>query len=196
MVNISELGTFEPVDTLSRDTYKTQSASTFQLPKAGRYTLRAPETFSATSFGKTQAGKLSITLDPTIVGPTNEGFKPRFIKASAKVYQRDGSNVSQVGDYLISVGYTGDIPGDAQEVANLVEQYAGQDYEAILEWEASHRASGFKVKGMRNFPVMENGQPQSWVNHPTETTLNDKGEKVPLRLRANIVIDKFLPRTN
>lgn len=198
LADISQLGELLPTSTLSGDTYKTQSTG-FQLPKAGRYTLRSPESFPATSFGKTQASNLSVTLDPTIVGPSNENFKPRYIKVSAKLYERpkgSGNLVSQVGDYLKSVGYTGNIPGDPQELANIVEQTAGAEYEAILDWEASHRASGFKVKGMRNFPLDASGQPQSWVKHPTETVMNDKGEKEPLKLRANIVVDRFIPRTN
>jgi len=199
MADLSNLGELLPTSTLDGNTYKTQTTGGFQLPKAGRDTLRSPESFPATSFGKTNAGNLSITLDPTIVGPSNENFKPRFIKVSAKLYERpkgSGNEVSQAGDYLKSVGYTGNIPGDPQELANLVEQTAGAQYEAILDWEATHRASGFKVKGMRNFPTDGNGGYQNWVAHPSETVMNDKGEKEPLRLRANIVIDRFIPRTN
>lgn len=196
MADISSLGGLAPVDTLDGDTYKTQSVG-FTMPKAGRYTLRSPESFPATAFGKTQAGNLSIQIDPTIVGPTSEGLTVRFTKISAKVFERGpGNKVSQVGDYLKAVGYQGNVPGDPQEIANLVEQTAGAQYEAVLEWEARHSASGFKVKGMRNFPSDGNGGYQSWVNHPTETTLDGEGKQVPLRLRANLVVDRYIPRTN
>lgn len=196
MADISQLGGLNPVETLTDSMYKTAKVSTFSMPKAGRYTLRSPESFPATAFGKTQAGNLSVSIDPTIAGPTNEGTQIRYARVSAKVFDRDGGKASQAGDYLKACGYSGEIPGDPQEIANLVEQTAGAQFEAILDWEATHRASGFKVKGMRNFPSDGNGGYQSWVNHPTETTMDDAGNKVPLRLRANIVIARFLPKTN
>lgn len=199
MADISQLGGLVPADSLKLDdTYKAQSSG-FTMPKAGRYTLRSPESFPATAFGKTNAGNLSITIEPTITGPSSEGLTVRYARISAKTFDRpkgSGNTVSQVGDYLKAVGYTGEVPGDPQEAANLVEQTAGAQYEAILEWEARHGASGFKVKGMKNFPSDGNGGFQSWVNHPTETVLDETGKRVPLKLRANLVIDRFIPRTN
>lgn len=197
MADLSQLGGLEPTSMLDANTYKTQSTGAFILPAAGRYTLRSPESFPATSFGKTQAGKLSIRIDPTIAGPTSEGLTVRFTNISAKVFQRGSGEASMIGDYLKAVGYQGNIPGDPQALADLVEQTAGAQYEAILEWEARHGGfGGFKLKGMSKFPQNADGTYQSWVNHPTETVLNDAGEKVPLRLRANLVVDRYIPRVN
>jgi hypothetical protein len=195
MADISMLGNLNPVDTLSGDTYKTTKAgSTFQLPRAGRYTLRSPE-FTAASFGKTNNGDLKIDLAPTIVGPSNENFQIRYAEVSAKPFDRDGGKVSMIGDYLRSVGYTGDIPGDPQALANLVESTAGATYEAIVDWRAS-KGRDFEIKGMKNFPVLANGDFQSWVNHPTEKTTDENGKEQPLRVWARPRIVKFIPKIN
>jgi hypothetical protein len=198
MADISGLSGLQPVESIKLNEYKTQSTG-FQMPEAGRYTLQAPESFPATAFTSSKSsGALLADISPTIVGPTSAGTQVRRQRVSAKVYDRDGGKASQVGDYLRAVGYTGDIPGDPQQIANLVEQTAGATFEAYIDWEATHFASGFKVKGMRNFPTNEvTGKRQSWVNHPTETVTNPETGKVePLRLRANLVISKFIPKTN
>lgn len=191
MINISELGNLQSVEAIKLDdTYKTQSSG-FVMPKSGRYSVKSPESFSDTSFSATRAGFLSIQIDPEITGPSSAGITVRYAKISAKPFMRNGSTVSQVADYLRAVGYTGSVPGDPQELADLVAQTAGAQYEAVLDWEARHTSTGFKTKGMRNFPSDGNGGHQSWVEHPTERD----AEGNPLRLRANLVIDRFIPRT-
>lgn len=192
MANISALGDLLPVDSLDLDNYKTQSTGTFVMPKAGRYTVQAPESFPETAFSATRAGFLSIDISPRILAPSNENFQMRYVKVSAKPFERQGTKVSQVGDYLRAVGYTGKIPGEPQEIANLVEQTAGATFEVILDWEARHGATGYSVKGMSNFPKMEDGSHQQWVNHPTEKD----AEGNPLRVRANIVVRAFVPKVN
>lgn len=187
--DISQIGNLQPVQPLDMDTYPEQKSG-FQLPKAGRYTVRAPESFPQTAFGATKAGALSAQIDPTIVGPTNEGFTVRFTKISAKTYERNGIPVSQFGDYLRATGVTGTIPGDAQGLAEAVERTAGAVYDVELDWEARHTPTGFQVKGMRNFPSDGNGGHQSWVTHPTEK--DDQGN--PLRLRANVVVRRYIPQ--
>lgn len=191
MVNISELGNLQPVETIKLDSSYKSASTGFIMPQAGRYTVQSPESFQDSSFGATKAGNLSVTLDPTIVGPTNAGTKLRFVKVSAKPFPRDGGMVSQVADYLRAVGFTGEVPGDPQALADLVAQTGGAQYEAVIDWEARHAATNFTVKGMRNFPSDGNGGHQSWVNHPTEKDAEGK----PLRLRANLVVARYIPRT-
>jgi hypothetical protein len=195
MADISGLSGLTPMESIKLNEYKTQSTG-FQMPEAGRYTLQSPESFPAEAFTSSKSsGALLADVSPTIVGPTSAGIQIRRVKVSAKVYDRDGGKASQIGDYLRAVGYTGDIPGDPQAIANLVEQTAGATYEANVDWEAAHFASGFRVKGMRNFPTDATGKRQSWVNHPSETVTNpETGATEPLRLRANLVITKFIPK--
>lgn len=197
MADISSLAGLQPIESIKLSEYKTTKAG-FQLPKAGRYTLQAPEAFPPTAFTSTRSGAMASDVSSRIVGPASEGFTLRYQRVSDKVFQRDGGEASQAGDYLRAVGYTGDIPGTHEEIANLVEQYAGAQYEAVLDWEARHGASGFTVKGMKNFPTdPKTGQPQSWVLHPTEKTTNpETGEEEALRVRANIQVTKYLPKAN
>lgn len=197
MADISSLSGLQPVESVSLSEYKTAKAG-FQLPKAGRYTLQSPESFTPASFTATRSGAMSTDVSSRIVGPTSEGFTLRFQNVSDKVFDRDGGKASYAGDYLRAVGFTGDLPGTHEEIANLIEQYAGAQYEAVLDWEARHRASGFQVKGMRNFPTdPKTGQPQSWINHPSEKVANpETGEMEPLRLRANINVTKYIPKAN
>lgn len=190
MADISLLGELNPVQPLDLSKYKDQTTG-FTMPKSGRYVVKAPDSFLPTAYGKTRNGDLKIEINPTIVGPTNEGFTLRRQSISAKAFDRSGTQVSQVGDYLRALGYTGATPTDPQEIADLVEKTAGSTYEAILDWEANHFASGFSVKGMRNFPTDGKGGYQSWVEHPTEKN-SETGE--PLRLRANLVISKFVAK--
>ena len=189
MVDISSLGNLESAKPLDLSIYPDARGGQ-GLPKSGRFVVRAPESFSASAFSKTRAGNLSARVDPTIVGPSDEGYTLRFTNISAKVYQRDGKDVSQVGDYLRSFGITEELTGDPQQAANLIASTAGQTYEIFADWEARHSATGYKVTGMKNFPTDTAGNPQSWVEHPAEVD----GEGKALRLRANLVVRKFLPK--
>lgn len=187
MADISGLSGLQPVEQINLDIYK-DASSGFQMPTAGIYNLRAPESFPATSFRATQKGALSAQVDPTIVDGPFEGTVVRFARVSASTFERGGTKVSFMGDYLKANGLRGEVPGDPQVLANLVEATAGRTYQGELDWEARHNASGFSVKGMRNFPKGADGAYQPWVNHPTEK--DAEGE--PLRLRANLVIRRFI----
>jgi hypothetical protein len=188
MADLSHLGGLNPVEQLDFSNYADNKESTFRLPAKGRYTLRAPESFPPAAFGRTKAGALSIQIDPTIVGPTHEGFTVRFIKISAKPFQRDGKTVSQVGDYLRSVGFVG-VLADEQSIADAVEASSGAIYEAVLDWRAYYK-DGFSLQGMQRFPKNADGTYQSWVEHPTAK--DEKGS--PVRVRANLMIDRFIPQ--
>lgn len=180
-IDISALGTLQPSEPLDLDNYV--DAQPFQLPVAGTYLLQAPE-FTIANFSPTAGGQLKADVSPTVVGPTNAGFKLRRQSVSAKNFERNGQQVSMAGLYLKKCGWTGPVPSDPNELADAIASTAGKTYEARLDWEADHRATGFKVRGMKNFPSDGRGGYQSWIEHPTEKGAD--GE--PLRLRANVNI--------
>src|SRR5882672_11464476 len=105
MADLSALGNLNSAEPLDLPQYR--DAQEFKLPKAGRYTVQAPDTFPPTAFGKSQAGYLTAQVDPTIVGPTNEGYTIRFTRVSAKTWQdKSGLQISQLGRYLRATGRT------------------------------------------------------------------------------------------
>lgn len=186
MADLSQLGNLAPSQQLDLNVYKDAKGGV-GFPSAGEYVLRTRESFPAAAFGATQAGNLKVSLDPTIMGPTNEGFQLRFCEISAKVFDRNGSPASYIADYLRSVGYRGDVPAEPQPIADLLEGTAGATFSAYLDWEA--RRGDFGVKGMKNFPIdAKTGEHQSWIEHPTEKD----AEGNPLRLRANLRIKRFI----
>lgn len=192
MADLSALGNLNPVEPIDMSAYAEVKASTFRLPVAGIYTLQAPESFPQAAYGRTKKGALSIAVDPTVIGPSNEGFTVRFTKVSATVFKRDGRNVSQVGDYLKACGVTGAFSSE-QELADAVEQTAGKVYQAKLDWKVYNTNTGFSLKGMHRFPKLEDGSYQSWVEDPSE---KDAETGKPKRLRANIEVDKYISQTN
>jgi len=192
MADLSSLGGLQPVDLLDLNDgiYADVKESTFRLPTAGRYTLRTTESFPQAAFGRTKAGALSIQIDPTIVGPTNENFTVRFTKVSAKQFERGGQRVSQLGDYLRAVGFKGTLR-DEQAQADAVESTAGSIFEAQLDWRAYNKNTGFSLEGMSRFPKNADGTYQSYVNDPVEK--DEKGE--PVKVRANLIVSKYIPKT-
>src|SRR6267154_804625 len=95
MADISALGGLNPVEPLDLENYA-DTKDFVALPKKGRYTVQAPGEFPQAAFGRSNAGALTAQVDPTIMGPSNEGYRIRFIKPSAKTYKRGGVTVSQV----------------------------------------------------------------------------------------------------
>jgi hypothetical protein len=188
MADLSHLGGLNPVEQLDLGNYADNKESTFRLPAKGVYTLQAPDTFPAAAFTRTKAGALSIQIDPTIVGPTHEGLTVRFVKVSAKPFQRDGKTVSQVGDYLRACGFKG-VLTDEQAIADAVESTASAIYQAKLDWRAYNSKTGFSLQGMERFPKLADGTYQSWVEDPTAKDENGN----PVKVRANLIIDRFVP---
>lgn len=188
-VNISALGNLVAAEPLDLDTYNdVKDRPRFQLPRKGRYMLRAPESFPETAFGTTKAGHLKAQIDPTIVGPTNEGFGLRFISISAKPYERSGGKVSQFGDYLRSCGRKGALPGDPQTLADAIAATAGQTFYADIDWKAYNGVTGMEVRGMENFPTDDEGNPQSWIEDPNDVDADGNAK----RLRANLEIRRYI----
>ena len=168
-----------------------------KFPVKGRYTLRTVDSFSPESFRPNGANTaLTFQIDPTIVGPTNEGKQLKFTRISGKIYQRDGKSVSQLNDYLKTVGVTDTVPGDPQEQANIVEQTAGRVFEAGLDWRAYAKGanadgSDLSVEGMENFPSNGAGGFLPYLNHPT--VKDDEGK--PKKIWANLEIVYFVPQS-
>lgn len=192
MADLSRLSNLNPTEPLTLDdTY--QDATGFELPPAGEYIVRAPETFPTEAFGVSNSGALTVQIDPTILGPTGEGFTIRYARVSAKQFDRKGTKASQLGDYLRACGVTGTF-NTPQDQANAVEQTASKPYRVELDWRVYKKMSDgseFKVDGMRNFPTNGNGGYLPFVVHPTEK--DEKGN--PLRLRANLQIKRYIAAT-
>lgn len=187
MADLSHLGGLKAVEQLDLDnTYPVAKESTFQLPPKGTYVMRAPDSFPGAAFSRTKADDLSVQIDPTIVGPDHEGFTVRFVKVSAKVFNRNGKGVSQVGDYLKACGFSGVLKGEDQ-IIEAVETTAGATYQAKLDWRAYNKRTGWTLEGMERFPKNEDGTHQSWVIDPTEVgKTDDTGRQ--LRVLANLTI--------
>lgn len=187
MPNLSHLGGLNPVEQLDLDgTYPVAKESSFSLPPKNVYVLRAPDTFPDTAFGSTKAGILQVQIDPTIVGPSHEGFTVKFVKVSAKVFDRNGQKVSQVGDYLKACGFSGRLTS-VQEIADAIESTAGKTYQCKLDWRAYNKRTGWTLEGMERFPKLADGTYQSWVIDPSEVGKEDENGR-QLRVLANLTI--------
>lgn len=189
MADLSHLGGLNPVEALDMANYADNKESTFRLAPKGRYTLSAPASFPPAAFTRTKAGSLQIQIDPTIVGPTNEGTTVRFVKVSAKTFERSGVKVSIVGDYLRACGFQGPLNNE-QQIADAVESTAGVVYEAKLDWRAY--SPNVSLEGMERFPKLPDGSHQSWIDDPIAKDENGK----PKRVFANLTIPfgGFIPQ--
>jgi len=167
-----------------------------RFPRAGRYILQVPEglTFEDT-FSQTQAGYLAAEINPTIVGPSSEGYEVRYVKVSAKDYQqkdfRDPSKVtttSQMAQLASACGITGTFPGEPDQQVNIILQTAGRQFEAVLDWKAYNKRTGVETLGMANFPTDDVGNPLPYIV--------DEDDKDPggnaVRYRARIFVKRFI----
>lgn len=198
MADISNLNiaAAEPIDFSAYKTFGSGGGGS-RFPRKGRYTLRAPDSFPREAFGENKARTaLTVQIDPVIVGPTAEGKVLKFTRVSAKTFQRDGTVVSQLGDYLLACGLSGKVGGTAQEQADAAEATAGSVYEANLNWRLYEKAGNEDgtdriIEGMENFPQNDAGEYVPYVL--SKKQVDEKGE--PKKIWANIVIDSFVPRT-
>lgn len=185
MADISSLGNLQPSEALDLDTYK-DAGEGRPFPKKGRYVVQAPDKFT---FGKTAAGALSAQIDPTVVGPDNEGFTVRYCRISNKTFRRGDVTVSQFGDYLRACGRRGSLSSDPATQADAVESTAGQTYEVELDWRVWEKDTGFSLEGMEKFPSDGNGGHLPYVPSPTQK--DENGD--PVILRANLFVRRFIP---
>lgn len=186
IAEISTLGDLQPIEMLDLDNYKDASEGVV-LPKAGRYTVQAPDSFPTEAFGRTRADVLRVQIDPTITGPSNEGYQIRFTNISAKPFKRGGVTVSQVGDYLRACGVRGRLNSEA-DIIEAVKSTVNRTYEVAVDWRAYNKNTGFSVEGMANFPSDGNGGHQSWIEDPEDKDENGKAK----RLRANLTVDRYI----
>lgn len=199
MANISHLGTLTPSEPLDLDTYadvKASGSGGRMVPPPGRYTVRAPESFPDTAFGASKAGALLAQIDPTVVGGEHDGYQIRFVKVSAKVFNRTIKEAgvekkvpaSQVADYLRACGRRGSVPTDPQEIANLIEQTAGQLYEIETDWKVWDKFSSTEYTLRENadrFAKDADGNPMPFI------TVKD-ADGNDMRLRANVEVKRFI----
>lgn len=192
MADISALGQLNSSEPLDLDKYVDAKAGGSTIPPAGEYVVRAPDAFPAEAFGKTRNGDLSAQIDPTIVGPTNEGYTLRFTKVSAKLFPRGktGDLASQLGDYLRACGIRGKVPGEPQAQADAVEGTVGRTYKVYCDWRARNKNTGYEVKGMRHFTSDGNG---GFLPYTTDPNDIDPDTGAPRRLRANLEVVRFIP---
>lgn len=192
MADISALGNLAASETVNMDDYKL-SGGLKPFPKKGRYTLRVRESFPAEAFGRTAAGALSISIDPTIATGPSEGFQLRYTRVSTKVYPRGNDKVSQFSDFLKACGQTGKVPSEPQEQADRAEQTANLTFDAYLDWRLYAAGEGdggqpLIIDGMENFPKDADGNPVPYVE--SKTRLDDEGN--PVKLRAALQIKRFV----
>lgn len=188
IADISQLGNLQPTEPLELPEYKAATDKA-PMPHRGVYKVRAPETFS---FAPTQAGFLSAQVDPTIVGPTNEGYTLRFTKVSAKTWPdkfNNGKPTSQLGRYLKATGLNEVIAGSPQAQADAVEKTANVIYPVLVDWRAYCKGCGYQVEGEDKFPSDGNGGHTPFVQCPN--CLDPETEK-PLVIRGNAFVARFL----
>lgn len=199
---MADIGNFSVAPTEAVDisaSYPPAAPQKSRFPNKGWYSLRTTDSFSSESFKPNKAGTaFTFQIDPVVVGPTNEGYQLKFNsgRISAKTYQRTDKTsgktqtVSQLSDYLKASGYTGVVPGDAQQQADLVEMQAGKTFEALLDWRAWDPSNQREIAGMENFPSDGNGGNLPYVLSDTQT--DDEGN--PKRIWANLEIVRFSTR--
>jgi hypothetical protein len=183
MPEISALGELKAIEPLDLTNYVDNKRSEFKLLPKGEYDVQAPEKFD---YSRTAKQDLSIDVSPKVL---ESGMQLKYVRISAKQWKdKDGATKSQVGDYLRAFGKRDRLTTE-QEVSDAVESTANLTYKVFLDWEANHSKTRFRVKGMSNFPKLADGSFQQWVEHPSEK--NEDG--TPLRLRANLVVSRYIP---
>lgn len=186
--DISSLTNLQSTEPLDWDKYADTKES-FQIPRKGRYQLQAPPSFT---FLPSAAGFLQGQVDPTVVGPSDAGYK-LWQRVSAKPFKRAGATVSQMGDYLRAVfGTAAPRPSTPQEQADAVEATANRIFQADCDWEAYCSACKFTLKGEANFPSDGKGGHAPAVACPNCKQTNEQGVETPLTLRAKLRIDRFV----
>ena len=190
MADISSLTNLQSAEPLDWDQYADAKEASPPPPK-GRYVVRAPSQFT---FGSTAAGFLSAQIDPTVAGPSNEGYTFRFTKVSAKPFKRGAVTVSQLGDYLRAAGSQAR-PRTPQEQADAVEATAGATFQVDADWEAYDKETKWSLKGMEKFPKLPDGSHEPWItldgkDGRPESKDPESGEY--RRIRANAKVDRYV----
>lgn len=196
-VDISALGNLTPSQPLDFSKYPAPKAKTsgFTLAPAAEYNLRLITPVTNETLTKSQEGHLKFRFDAEIADGPYAGQKVRFQTASASVWTRDGVEQSFLGNLVMAAG--GDSfpgigeDGDPTPQVRAVEAIQGKVFRAYVTWLAKDRkyGSGTEIKGMKNFPIGEGGQPQSWF--PVAGAVDDKGR--PARVYANLEISNYVP---
>lgn len=146
------------------------SGKSYAPPPDGKYWGQVPM-ITDEAFGTTREGYLSVTIDPiTLVGNSvGDGYDVRFTRLSGKKYSN--KNTSQVIEFLRACGIS-QTPKDAEEAKQMLKMCSGKTFQFALIWEAYDKDAQKSIKGMENFPTLEDGTRQSWV--PAEFDANTK----------------------
>lgn len=196
-VSISDLGNLTPSQPLDFSKYPAPKAKSagFTLAPAAEYTLRLITPVTNETLTKSQAGHLKFRFDAEIAEGPHAGQKVRFQTASASVWERDGVQQSMLGNLVAAAGgesFPGvGEDGDPTPQVRAVEAIQGRTFKAYVTWLAKDRKYGSdrEIKGMKNFPLDANGQPQSFFEVPGQ--VDDKGR--PARVWANLEISNYIP---
>lgn len=192
--SISDLGNLQPSEPVDMSQLAPKGPS---FPRKGKYTLQVNELAPEFTFGSTKAGYLSATIDPTIVGPTNEGYTIRFQKLSAKTFpetiDRESGKTrttSQIARFLAACGDFRELPSEPAEVAEAVLAQSGRQFDALVDWRAYNKRTGKAVEGMENFPTNSYGEYTPWIEDSEDVDENGK----PRRYRANLEVVRYLAK--
>jgi hypothetical protein len=165
MADVAQMDLVEP-DQISFDKYEDGGPKNFGPPPEGRYFARVPLIPAGDDpevFQKTQQNYLKIKIDPLEI--IDGGYKVRFTTLSAKKYSNREGN--QILDFIHACGL--DLrPQTNEDYKNAVRQCSGRTCQFGLVWEAYNKNDQTSTKGAKNFPVGEDGKPQSWLPDPYE----------------------------
>jgi hypothetical protein len=200
MADLSALGNLQSTEPLDLPIYKPQGTAK-PFPVAGRYTARVRDSFPAEAFGASKTGYLTVKVDPTIIGGPYDGYTLRNTSLSAKTWtDRDtGKPVSQIGRFLKACGINQEVGGSPQQTADAVEQTANTIIQVDIDWLINSREHNFTLKGMKNFPVNEDGSHSRFVTLDGTNgrpSVTDPSTGKPVTLRAFLEVTRFVESVN
>lgn len=126
------------------------------LPPAGEYELEVVEVKTTDDKGqhlRARSGYLQPIVDVKVIAPgaPHDGYLSRFNRFNTKKWSNRMGN--PLADYLRGFGMTGPFNTDQDYIAGATAT-KGRRFRATLDWEAYDSATGLDVKGMDNFPLI------------------------------------------
>jgi hypothetical protein len=97
---------------------------------------------------------LNFALEPVIITQGDyKGYTIRFVEASVKPFEKNGKpvNAHKLGNYLRACGLTAK-PQTNDEYRAAVRMAQPKQFAFTLDWEASSKDTGEKIKGYLAFP--------------------------------------------
>lgn len=166
MADVAQLNLVEP-DQIDFDKYEDGGGKSYGPPAEGRYFAKVPlipVSDDPAVFQSTREGYLKIKVDPLAVVGTE--YNVRFTTLSAKKYSNREGN--QILDFIHACGL--DLrPKTNEEYKQAVRLCSGKTAQFGLIWEAYNKDTEETTKGAKNFPVGNDGKPQSWLQDPYDS---------------------------